>query len=105
MLGSERHHCVADAAGEVERPPKPISSGPAITSCYETSDGRFIVSNDEYASQVNFCPFCGTSAPRRRDDYEDYGPTQPGLTGPCCEDPCVVQQSGKTYCTNCQAEP
>jgi hypothetical protein len=37
--------------------------GEAITECFEDTDGRFWVGNDEYANQVGFCPFCGAKAP------------------------------------------
>jgi hypothetical protein len=37
--------------------------GGAISDCYELENGAFIVSNDEYSSRVNFCPFCGAKAP------------------------------------------
>jgi len=37
--------------------------GPAIGFCKENPEGEFWVGNDEYASQVNFCPFCGAQAP------------------------------------------
>lgn len=33
--------------------------GAAITERWEDKDGYFHVSNDEYCSLVNFCPFCG----------------------------------------------
>ena len=37
--------------------------GPAIGWCIEYPAGEFWVSNGEYASQVNYCPYCGTKAP------------------------------------------
>jgi hypothetical protein len=36
--------------------------GPAVSRCYEDELGRLWVTNDEYESQVNFCPFCGYRA-------------------------------------------
>ena len=36
--------------------------GKAITYCYEDTDGKLWITNDEYASQVNFCPYCGCEA-------------------------------------------
>jgi hypothetical protein len=45
--------------------PKNIKSGgygDAITDCDESSNGELWVGNGEYASQVNFCPFCGFKA-------------------------------------------
>lgn len=37
--------------------------GPAIEQCESDEQGRFWVDNFEYASQVNYCPFCGAKAP------------------------------------------
>lgn len=37
--------------------------GAAIYYCIEDEDGKFWVGNDEYESQVNYCPFCGATAP------------------------------------------
>lgn len=37
--------------------------GGAIDTCEENDDGEFWVSNGEYASQVDYCPFCGIKAP------------------------------------------
>ena len=37
--------------------------GPALSRCVEVVAGRFWVSNGEYASQVNYCPYCGVPAP------------------------------------------
>ena len=36
--------------------------GKAITYCYEDVDGKLWITNEEYASQVNFCPYCGREA-------------------------------------------
>jgi hypothetical protein len=36
--------------------------GMAITLCEEDTKGRLWVGNEEYMSQVNFCPFCGEEA-------------------------------------------
>ncbi len=36
--------------------------GAAITYCYEDKSGKLWVTNEEYASQVNFCPYCGCKA-------------------------------------------
>mgnify|MGYP001578585685 FL=1 len=45
--------------------PKNRQSGrmEAIDYCMEDEHGHFDVSNDEYGSYVNFCPFCGEKAP------------------------------------------
>lgn len=56
--------------------------GSAITSCYEDVNGKFWVSNNEYASQVNYCPMCGTKAPEpaqnKPDRCQGCGVTEPG---------------------------
>lgn len=54
------HHC----AGKLTE----AAYGPALTDCHEDETGHFWVTNKdwdvvEYASQVNYCPFCGTRAP------------------------------------------
>lgn len=36
--------------------------GHAIDTCVETSDNRLWVTNGEYLSQVNYCPYCGFAA-------------------------------------------
>jgi len=36
--------------------------GSAINFCYESDDGTLWVSNNEYGSQVNYCPQCGYEA-------------------------------------------
>ena len=36
--------------------------GPAIEDCREVESGALWVGNGEYASQVNFCPYCGYEA-------------------------------------------
>lgn len=37
--------------------------GEAVTHCYEHEDCTYWVCNEEYSSQVNFCPVCGAKAP------------------------------------------
>lgn len=44
--------------------------GAAVDSCTERSDGTLWAGNDEYATQVNFCPFCGYSARVRLTDTQ-----------------------------------
>lgn len=39
--------------------------GEAVDCCHEREDGTFWAGNDEYGSQVNFCPFCGAKAPKQ----------------------------------------
>lgn len=36
--------------------------GDAFSVAYEQADGSLWVENGEYASQVNFCPYCGFKA-------------------------------------------
>lgn len=36
--------------------------GPAVILCVEADNTTLWVSNDEYASQVNYCPKCGYEA-------------------------------------------
>lgn len=45
--------------------PRPYKMyGGAINRCWEDEEGRFWVDNGEYCSQVNFCPYTGTRAPK-----------------------------------------
>lgn len=37
--------------------------GLAVDYCQENEHGELWVGNGEYASRVNFCPFCGYKAP------------------------------------------
>ena len=53
---TDKHLCILDSPSD--------AYGAAVTYCDEQdSDGTFWVGNDEYASQVNFCPVCGAKAP------------------------------------------
>lgn len=36
--------------------------GPSILHCTADEEGRLWAGNDEYLSQVSFCPFCGKKA-------------------------------------------
>ena len=47
--------------------------GNAIAECFELDNGQFWVGNGEYESQVNYCPFCGVSAPKKVDPLESWG--------------------------------
>ena len=47
------------------------SYGPAIDVCQEELDGTLWASNNEYASQVNYCPFCGYKA-RVQAEIKNY---------------------------------
>ena len=39
--------------------------GKAIRYCYEDAEGKLWITNEEYATQVNFCPYCGYGAKTR----------------------------------------
>ena len=41
--------------------------GDALYECIENEVGEFWVSNGEYGSQVNYCPYCGAKAPNQTD--------------------------------------
>lgn len=60
---SERHKCEGDLPLE--------GYGAALDKCYEDEDGKFWIDNDEYASQVNYCPYCGKKAPVQVSSIED----------------------------------
>lgn len=36
--------------------------GEAITECMEAMSGELLVTNHEYTSRVNYCPYCGFKA-------------------------------------------
>lgn len=44
--------------------------GPCVTRCYEDEHGLW-VTNDEYETRVNFCPFCGYQA-KSQVKYEPH---------------------------------
>lgn len=50
------HRCGGDAPSD--------AYGFAIDVCF-SKDGEFWVSNGEYSSRVNFCPFCGAKAEKQ----------------------------------------
>ena len=54
-----RHRCAPEWAGD-----KPFYDGygVAVFDCEENERGEFWVSNGEYDTRVNFCPFCGQKA-------------------------------------------
>ena len=52
----ERHYCKAS------RKAKDYIYGVAIYQCTELEDGTLMVDNDEYGSQVDYCPYCGYEA-------------------------------------------
>jgi hypothetical protein len=51
------HNCEASTPSE--------AYGAAISHCSENELGELWVTNDEYASRVNFCPYCGHKAARQ----------------------------------------
>ena len=59
----ERHSCSGDLPRE--------GYGEALEWCSEEEDGRLFVTNCEYTSFVNFCPYCGYEA-RVKVDIEKY---------------------------------
>ncbi len=54
------HNCTTDKFISI-----PEVTGPAITECWQDSTGTLWVSNGEYSSTVNFCPYCGYKAPKQ----------------------------------------
>lgn len=48
--------------------------GDAISSCVEDDAGHFVVSNMEYGSQVNFCPYCGARASTPAEPAQEWQP-------------------------------
>jgi len=61
--GTERHHCEPDHT--VCFPHR--LCGAAIQCCIEDECGALWIDNNEYASQVNFCPYCGYKSPTQID--------------------------------------
>lgn len=51
---TDKHRCDTGLPGDLY--------GSAIDRCVERDDGTLWVDNEEYASQVNFCPYCGYKA-------------------------------------------
>lgn len=51
------HYCEGDFSYETR--------GPALDECTEDEKGFFYVTNGEYLSYVNFCPYCGEKAPKQ----------------------------------------
>ncbi len=60
MPTKKRHHC---EPGSVPHG----AYGSAIDYCFEDKRGAFWVTNGEYESRVNFCPFCSEKAPAQVD--------------------------------------
>ncbi len=64
MKNNELHNCdYSDKLVMIDGYPERHNKfyGPAIIRCIEI-DGAFYVDNDEYRTQVNFCPYCGVEA-------------------------------------------
>jgi hypothetical protein len=60
------HNCVPF---EVPKTVWPRGWGPAISGWLTDKEGRLSVTNDEYSSPVDFCPWCGfkgTSWPKEK---------------------------------------
>lgn len=54
---SEEHSCDSlEAANEHAH------YGPAVDYVYEKENGELWVTNGEYSTRVNYCPFCGYEA-------------------------------------------
>jgi len=51
-----KHHCKAPKEAES------YDYGEAINTCYENEEDKLIVENGEYASRVDYCPYCGYEA-------------------------------------------
>ena len=54
MVKTKLHKCEHKAPSD--------GYGVAVSECWEEEDGTLWVSNEEYTSQVNFCPTCGYEA-------------------------------------------
>lgn len=64
MYNMERHYCTQPKGT------KDYIYGVAIYQCTELEDGTLMVDNEEYGSQVNFCPYCGYEAKVKIKDNE-----------------------------------
>lgn len=53
-MKTELHCCEVNAQSD--------GYGSAVDRCKEKENGQLWVENSEYATQVNFCPFCGYKA-------------------------------------------
>lgn len=59
------HRCVPSGSEGLLNMDGLESYGPAFIECIEMPDGKLWITNDEYDSQVNFCPVCGYEAKTR----------------------------------------
>ena len=44
--------------------------GSAVDYVYTDESGKMFVGNDEYETQVNYCPFTGTPAPKQMNEID-----------------------------------
>ncbi len=44
--------------------------GSAVNLCVEDEGGKYWITNTEYASQINYCPFCGSRSPTQITEEE-----------------------------------
>lgn len=73
--GKKLHYC------EAPRTAKEYNYGVAIYKCTELKDGTLMVDNDEYGSQVDYCPYCGYEAKNKIEKhYTAYLKRQDRLT-------------------------
>lgn len=56
MRDENKHYCHAPKEA------KSYQYGVAVLECWQEEDGTLTVDNGEYASQVNYCPYCGYEA-------------------------------------------
>lgn len=75
LFSTDRHECRRSLHCGYFR------AGTAVNRCREHDDGTLTVDNDEYETQVSFCPFCGFKA-------RIPAPPDPGHDGQDCVDAC-----------------
>ena len=54
--------------------------GRAITYTYEKEDGTMWVGNDEYESQVNYCPITGKAATKQMVQVKEFENSEKEIT-------------------------
>ena len=62
IYGTDQYGCLNDYPCSRFDELAPHGYGEAICWITETEDGRMWAMNDEYTSQINFCPFTGQKA-------------------------------------------
>lgn len=55
-MNNEKHECMVPNKSKIG------IWGDAVGICYENENNELWVGNEEYATQVNFCPICGYKA-------------------------------------------